>query len=197
MGCPGQIRGYYFIVRSLVTAASLALIACGNAPGTDSDESVSTSSSQALTAAQSRVLGFEAPTQDWRTSNSVALGSSSIVSQGAAALSVVPNGYIELFSSTMRAPGGALSTATVDVRLSKTQTSGDVHLVMQSPSAGLSWSDFGVVSLVGRPANSYQTLSFTVPAAAKTVLNGNANDINFRLVFNVGGNSGTFLVDNL
>jgi len=150
-----------------------------------------------LTAAQSRVLGFEAPTQDWRTSNSVALGSSSIVSQGAAALSVVPNGYIELFSSTMRAPGGALSTATVDVRLSKTQTSGDVHLVMQSPSAGLSWSDFGVVSLVGRPANSYQTLSFTVPAAAKTVLNGNANDINFRLVFNVGGNSGTFLVDNL
>ncbi|MES1188261.1 MAG: C-type lectin domain-containing protein, partial [Myxococcales bacterium] len=198
MGITGWLRGHGFSSQGLFALAASLLVGCssGSPNGTDSGEEVG-SSAQALTAAQARILGFEAPTQDWHSSNGSAVTSSSSASQGSAALAVVPNGYTEVISTTMSAPGGALATATVDVRLPQALSWGEARLVMRSPSSGLSWSDLGVVSLVGRPAGSYQTLSFTVPQAVQTALNGSATDIDFRVVLNVPANSGTYLLDKL
>lgn len=167
-------KGFVWLMRLLVVAVAWALVGCGGEAGTGREDAVEKTgtASQALTAAQARVFSFEAPTEDWKTSTGVAISPSSTASHGAKALSLVPNGYTEVISTTLRAPGGALSTATVDVRLSQALTFGEVRLVMRAPSAGMWWTDFGVVSLAGRPANTYQTLSFTVPQAAKTVLNG-------------------------
>lgn len=169
---------------------ALALSACG------ASEELSTKEG-ALTLGQNRVLGFEAPTQDWSTTNGSPITSTTTKSQGSAALSVQPNGYTEVVSTTISAPGGARATATFDLRLPQTLGWGDARLVAQIPSAGQYWRDLGGTSLGGLTPGVFHTFSFPMPSDLRAALNGNAQDVRFRIILNVPWGSGSYLLDNL
>jgi hypothetical protein len=177
----------------LLLAATL-LVGCG-AEELSSDAD-SRTTEQDLSIAQSRVLGFEAPTQDWSSDNGSVITSSSTVTQGAASLSFGPKGNTQLSSVAIRAPGQARTAATVDVRLSKTVTWGEIRLVLKAPSQGQAWLDVGGQSLVGKAANTFHTLSFTLSSQARTVLNSSASDLRLVVVYN-GPNALTINLDKL
>jgi hypothetical protein len=179
----------------MLVLAAVLLVGCG-AEELSSDAD-SRSAEQDLSIAQSRVLGFEAPTQDWSSDNGSAITSSSTVTQGVASLSVAPKGNTQLSSVAIRAPGQARTAATVDVRLSKTVTSGEIRLVIKAPSQGQAWLDVGGQSLVGKAANTFHTLSFALSTQARTVLNSSASDLRFVLVYNGPNNGLVIILDKL
>jgi hypothetical protein len=178
----------------LLALSAALLVGCGTDEASLDEDA--RSAEQELSVSQARVLGFEAPTQDWSSNNGSVISESSTVTQGAKALAVVPSGYTQLSSVAIRAPGQARTTATVDVRLSAPASWGDIRLVIKSPSQGQHWLDVGGQSLAGKAANTFHTLSFPLSTQARAVLNSNASDIGLVLVYN-GPTSLTLTVDKL
>lgn len=177
----------------LVLSASL-LVGCGT-EGALSDEDAR-SAEQEISIAQARVLGFEAPTQDWSSDSGAVISASTTVTQGTRALSVTPNGGTQLSSVAIRAPGQARTTATLDVRLGTTVNWGEIRLVIKSPSQGQYWLDVGGQSLVGKVANTFHTLSFPLSTQARAILNSSASDLTFVIAYN-GPASVSLTVDKL
>lgn len=168
------------------------LVGCGTeGPG----DSVGTAS-QALTAEQNRVLGFEAPITDWSTTNGSPRSASTDVVEGSQSLSVTINGYTEIVSAQIPVPGSSRPHATIAVKPLQAVPWGEARLVMVIPSAGHYWRDLGGRSLVGLAAGSFHTLSFEIPADIQTALQGSSIDLTFRVIIN-GPSGSTFLLDNL
>ncbi len=180
------------LIGRIWCGGALLLLACS---GVEPGENVGVAN-EALTATQQRVLGFEAPTQDW-SSPSGTLSQSSIVAQGSAALGVLPNGWTEINSIPLSSLGPVLSTASYAVRLPASVPWGEVRLILVSPSLGLSWQDLGSRSLVGMLAGSYQTVSFPLPAAVESKLEGSYTDLTLKVVVNAPRLSAPYLIDNL
>lgn len=151
--------------------------------------------SQNLTAAQTRVLGFETPATDWSAGNG-SVSASTDVTQGAASLRIAINGYTQISSVNMPAPGSARAQATLDLKLGSQVGWGEARLVAVIPSQGKYWSDLGGVPLAGLPAGAFRNISFNVPADVQAALNGTATDVSFRVILNAPSGT-TFTLDNL
>ena len=91
----------------------LAITACGAQVDAPSDGSSVGEQTFALTTAES-VLGFES-TQVWSVTSGT-LASTTVHSQGSAAVSVTPNGFAQLTSVPLSTLGGTTSTLSLDVR---------------------------------------------------------------------------------
>jgi V8-like Glu-specific endopeptidase len=144
-----------------------------------------------------RVLGFESPTSDWSTSNGSARAASTTVTEGSASLAVTPNGYTEVISIPVPAPGAARATATLDVRLPQSLGWGEARMVVRVPSQGHWWRDLGSQQLSGKAPGVFHSLSFTIPEDVRAALNSGATDVDYRIILNVPWGSGTYLLDNL
>lgn len=174
--------------------SGMLLVGCAaEGPSSEGDSRIK---EQDLSVAQARVVGFEAPTQDWKSDNGSAISSSATMTEGSASLALTPNGSTQISSVSIRAPGQARTTATLDVRLSQAVTWGEVRLALKAPSLGEWWIDAGGKSLVGKAANTFHTLSFTLPTQARAVLNSAASDISLVVVYN-GPNNLTLNFDKL
>lgn len=152
---------------------------------------------QHLTEFQSRVLGFELPTADWAVTNGSTLAESTNVSQGSASLAIQPNGYTEINSTAIDAPGAPRAEATFEVIVPSVLPWGDARLIAKVPSEGHYWTDLGGRPLAGLTAGEYHTLSFVLPSDIQEALESEATDVSFTIVLNVGSGWGEFLVDNL
>ena len=128
----GQVRveGSGRPVRGLVGClllSAFALIGCS----ADEEDFDAKQKTQDLTSAQSRVLGFEAPTQDWSATGGAAISASATATQGAAALAFKLNGSTQITSVAIVAPKLAANSAKFDIRLPQTFAWGDVRLVLR------------------------------------------------------------------
>lgn len=74
---------------------------------------------QALTSDQGRVLEFEAPSADWSTTNGSTIAASPDAYAGARAMEILINGYTQVASVTISAPGSARSQASIRVKFSQ------------------------------------------------------------------------------
>src|SRR6187402_1442708 len=135
--------------RLLGLVSSLAALpGCGAEDGHESEMGVVAS---ALTLQD--VLGFES-TQGWSPSAGT-VATTSVHSQGSAALSVSASGYTELTS----APLSTLSDVS---------------------SRGLYSAYVGQASVQGLPANAFSRLDLAVPAQVQQVLSGSYSDLRFK-----------------
>lgn len=174
-----------------VLAGGLLLAACG----AGSSESTG-AGSQSLSADQLAVLGFERPTTDW-SSPSGSLGSSSVVSQGSAALSVQPMGWTEINSVLLSSLGPVQSTLKVDLRLPAAATWGDARVVLVAPSRGLHWAELGIKQLTQLPAGQFSTLSFPLPPSVESALEGTYTDLRIKVILNGPAFGSPYVFDNI
>lgn len=181
--------------------AMVAALSCGTsdpAPGFQrrgfGKESVGTLGA-ALTAAQESVLGFEAPTTEWTRTNG-SISESTVVTQGSKSLSVNPNGWTELTSIALSSIGPVNGSFKFDLRVPASVPWGQVRGIVIMPSLTL-FQDLGGVELSTFTPGQYREVSFSIPAAVVTALNGNYTDLKLRVVLNAPSGLGAFLVDNL
>ena len=168
-------------------------LSCSSAPAVESDGV--RGSTQALTATQTRVLGFEAPSTDWTSAN--AIGQSTTHSQGALSLSVKSTGWTEIVSRNLDSLGQVSSTLSFDLRLPQAVSWGEARVVVVIPSKSIWWADIGGRSLVGLSAGTFQTLQFTVPANVLTALRASYSDLQLHLVLSADTGPNPCLVDNV
>lgn len=167
-----------------------ALVGCGE--GSDAAEvGVVTS---ALTTQES-VLGFES-TQVWTATGGV-IASTSVHSQGNAALSVTPSGYTELTSAALSTLSSPNATLSLDFRPSSSLAWGQVQLVVDAPSRGLYSAYVGQAAVQGLPANTFSRLDFTLSSQQLQALSGSYSDLRFKIALNVPQGSGAVILDNL
>src|SRR6478752_5980425 len=148
--------------------AGLLAAAAGCHRSTDQAEAVEQRTS-AIAVEIASILGFES-TAGWRAP--VTLASSTTHTQGARSLAVSVNGWTEVTSLDLSSMGSIASSLSYDLRLPQTVSWGDTHLVIVAPSLGISRLDLGTRSLVGKPANSFQTYTFTLPSNIEAALEG-------------------------
>jgi hypothetical protein len=173
----------------LGVVVSLAFVACS---ASERSESVG-ESAQALTATQQRVLGFESVSQDW--SSSAALTQSTTHSEGNAALSIPVNGWTDAASRALASLGGVGSEVSIDVRPPAAVAWGEAHLILVSPSRGMTWTDLGGKSLVGLPTGAFSKLTFPVPPNVVAALSGTYTDLSVHVAINAP--NGNYLVDGV
>jgi hypothetical protein len=160
---------------------------------TDHAEAVEQKTS-AIAVEIASILGFES-TAGWRAP--VTLASSTTHSQGARSLAVTVNGSTEVTSLDLSSMGSIASSISYDLRLPQTVTWGDTHLVIVAPSLGIARLDLGSRSLVGKPAGSFQTYTFSLPSAIETALEGSYSDLELKVVINAPAASSPYLLDNM
>lgn len=176
-------------------ACLVGIFALAGCSGTD--EGVAQSHLQGLTLEQNRILGFENAPADWSASNGSPITSSSTASAGSASLSIPLNGYTQIQSVNLAAPGGALSTATFDIRVPAQLPWGEARLVARAPSLGHYWADLGGTALQNVTPGAFRTLSFPIPQHIQSALNSGATDISFVVVLNGPSGLGPVLIDRL
>jgi hypothetical protein len=181
--------------RSRMTALAVGTIlaAAGCSKRADQSEGFEQRSS-AIAVEIANILGFES-TAGWRAP--VTLASSTTHTQGARSLAVSVNGWTEVTSLDLSSMGSIASSISYDLRLPQTVSWGDTHLVIVAPSLGISRLDLGTRSLVGKPANSFQTYTFSLPANIEAALEGTYSDLEIKVVINAPSASSPYLLDNL
>jgi hypothetical protein len=179
----------------VLLAGCVALYACSGDGENGSGESIG-GFSEALTTAQSRVLGFETPTADW-TTNAGTLSSSTTRSQGAQSLGIRPNGWTELTSIPLSSLGNVNSTFRYDVRIPSLPVWGETRVILMAPSRGIYWAELGSRDLRTLPVNSFSTVTFTIPPALESVLDGAYNDLRIKIVVNAQTLAQPYLIDNI
>lgn len=152
---------------------------------------------QSMTVLEADVLGFENPVADWSVNNGSVLSSSTSSSQASSSLSVVPNGYTQIESVSITAPGDSASNAQIDVQLPASLSWGELRLVLKAPSEGVYWLDVGGGSLTGLEPGAFQTLDFPLSTQARSLIDSSASDLSILVVLNAENVGGAFLLDNL
>src|SRR5688572_23896066 len=176
-----------------IVAGVLALWGCSSSE--EGAGNVATSS-EALTTEQTRVLGFEAPTTDWRTSAGT-LSSSTTRSQGSLSLGIRPNGWTELTSIRLSSLGNVNNTFKYDVRIPSLPVWGETRAILIVPSRDIYWAELGTKDLRTLPVGSFQTVTFSIPAALEAVLDGTYSDLTIKIVVNAQNLSQPYLIDNI
>lgn len=172
----------------------LSLVACGGEATEVADTSAPGVISSALITQQD-VFGFES-IQAW-TATGGTIASTSVHSQGSAALSVTPTGYTQLTSAALSTLSSTNATLSLDFRPSTALAWGQVQLVVDAPSRGLYSAYVGQVSVQGLPANTFSKLDFTLSAQQLQALGGSYSDLSFKIALNVPSGSGAIILDNL
>jgi Peptidase of plants and bacteria len=173
----------------------LGLVACGTEGPDSGDASEPGVISSALTTQES-VFGFESATA-W-TASGVMLTTTSVHSQGSAALSFTPNGYTQLTSVALSALSAPNASLSLDFRPSASLAWGQVQLVVDSPSRGLYSAYVGQASVQGLPADTFSRLDFTLSSQQLQALSGGSTaDIRFKIAVNAPSGSGAVVLDNL
>jgi hypothetical protein len=156
-----------------------------------------------------RVLGMEAPTTDWKILYNApgTIGFSTSVTQGSASLSLRPRGNVPIQSAQLAQLGSRVGTSfMVDIQFQGTHANawwwGVLTIGVDIPSLGVSSNNNGLIvnsfDLTNKIASGWKTLTFGVPAALRTLLADNYDDLQFTITINVPANStGTYLLDNL
>ncbi|MGC4070188.1 MAG: hypothetical protein QM784_37120 [Polyangiaceae bacterium] len=179
----------------MVSLAALIVAAGCNSGGSDEERAVA-GAKQALSADQSRILGFETPAADW--TSSVAISSSSNVQSGNAAMAAAVNGWADITSAPLSSLGPVSSTLSLAVRIPEMAHWGEIRIILVAPSLGLTWQDIGGQSLSAITPGSYQRLNFGLPANVITALStGNYSDLRVHIIVNGPPMSGGYLIDDL
>ena len=176
-----------------ILAVGLAVGGCGSGEQTESELATS---AEELTASQSRVLGFEAATTDWRTSAGT-LSSSTTHSQGSTSLGIRPNGWTELTSVRLSGLGDVNNTFKYDIRIPSTLVWGETRAIVMVPSRGIYWAELGSKDLKTLPVGSFQTVTFSIPASLEAVLDGAYSDLTIKIVVNAQTLTQPYLIDNV
>jgi FtsP/CotA-like multicopper oxidase with cupredoxin domain len=147
------------------------------------------------------ILGFEDP-NDWiSTVTAIQPGISTNRRQGRFSLSLPAKNFVELRGREFNLTAGLPTTVTLDFlqpSQAQTPTFGAVQMYVDCPSKGVNNAFVGQVDLVGKPFNTFTTLTFTVPQAIRTSVGSSCEDFNVRFTLNVPFNStGNFLFDNV
>jgi len=147
------------------------------------------------------ILGFEDP-NDWiSTVAAIQPGISTNHTQGRFSLSLPARNFVELRGRQFNLTAGLPTTVTLDFlkpSQAQTPTFGAVQMFVDCPSKGVNNAFVGQVDLVGRPFNTFITLTFTVPQAIRTSVGNSCEDFNVRFTLNVPFNStGNYLFDNV
>jgi FtsP/CotA-like multicopper oxidase with cupredoxin domain len=147
-----------------------------------------------------RMLGFEDP-YDW-SSTQLALGQDTRHSEGSFAMSMEAKGYSTFKSGVFALTGSLATTITLDFLMPTTQPNpywlGAVQLYVDCPSKNVFNAYVGQVELTGKPLNTFNQLSFPVPAAITGTIDGSCSDFDLSIAVNVPANAtGTYLIDNL
>jgi hypothetical protein len=174
-------------------AAIVGAFGCG---GRGSQQPGAEAVISALTAVQQRVLGFEAPTQDWSASTGT-LGASTTASEGTRSLSVIPNGWTEIRSVQLASLGPVKSTLAYDVAVPQAPGWGETRMIIIIPSLGIYWQDLGSQPLTGMAPGSFHTVTFALPANVVTALGGSYSDLQLRVVINAPAFAAPYLVDHV
>jgi hypothetical protein len=140
------------------------------------------------------VLGFENVSQ-WLVSAGT-VTTSTLTSQGVAALGIAGFYYTELTSTPLSTLTSVGPTASVDIRPPTALGYGQAQLYIDAPSVGVYMVYVGQANLAGAAANTFRTISFTVPAAVVTALRGNYTDLRLKLTLNGPLSSQPYVVDN-
>ncbi|HYM07627.1 MAG TPA: hypothetical protein VEU11_13800 [Terriglobales bacterium] len=160
------------------------------------------------------IMGFETPA-GWiatgNTSTAPTESSTTTRTQGKSALAVdTPSNLTKLTSVQVASTAAALAGVgnpgagfQVDVMLpaqqGNTNNSGQLQLLVNSPSRGLSKVLVGGVPFNGFRLGIYNTMRFPIPAAIGSALGGGSfSDLTFQfLISSPGTGQGTYLFDNL
>lgn len=140
------------------------------------------------------VLGFENASQ-WLVSAGT-VTTSTQTTQGAAALGIAGFYYTELTSTPLGTLTSVGSTASVDIRPPSALSYGQAQLYIDAPSVGLHMVYVGQANLVGSAANTFRTLSFSVPANIVTALRGTYSDLRLKLTINGPSSAQPYVLDN-
>ncbi|MES2823544.1 MAG: basic secretory protein-like protein [Pseudomonadota bacterium] len=148
-----------------------------------------------LAQTQTDVAGFES-TQYWSTTSGT-LASTTVHSQGNAALAVSNFSYTELQSIPLSTLSGVSKELAVDVQLPALFAWGQVQVSVTSPTLGLYNAWVGAADLANLSTNKFHKLTFAVPANIETALKQNYSDLVIKLVLNVPNNTSAIVIDNL
>jgi uncharacterized protein YjbI with pentapeptide repeats len=183
-------------IAPLLLCASLG--ACGNRDS-EPQHSALGQSTQALTASQQRILGFE-ELPLW----SLGQGQKSLSvlrTEGAHAFSLNVANYTELESVALGALGTVPDTLYLDVSLPSNQVNpwwfGAIQMYATVPSANLFNEFFAQNELTGKPVGSFFTLAFKLNDRVKQALASNPSDLRLKISINVPAGNGAYLLDAL
>jgi arabinan endo-1,5-alpha-L-arabinosidase len=170
-------------------------VGCGATSEEPSDIGVAQSALEAAPAAA--VLAFDDASL-WQGPGIV--GTSSAHTQGLSSLAVRPQGY-SVYESKPFAFAGRAKKVLVDLQLPATQPNpywlGAVQLYFEAPSRNLYNAYVGQVELTGRALGVFNTLEFSVSESIRNALAEGASDLKVKVVLNVPGAPGVYLLDNL
>ncbi|MGK4007165.1 basic secretory protein-like protein [Sorangium sp. So ce1036] len=177
--------------RGSLLLASWALGACAVA-GAPHDEA---GTAELALTQQERVFGFE-DVADWTASSGIR-ESSTLHTEGAAALGLRGFTYAELTSPALSTLSGVTDELALDIRLPASPAWGQVQVLVSSPTLGLNRAWLGQASLQGLPAGTWSTLAFAVPASIKSALQQSTSDLRITLTLNAPSSSAATVVDHL
>ena len=147
---------------------------------------------QALSPTAARTYGFES-LQDWTPLWSTpTLSLSGTHSEGQSSLALQGGGWMQVQSRALSKEESAPAVVGFDVRLPPSPVNqwwyGSVDLYVDAPSIGV-WAQFvGHAELTGLTPGQFHRVEFAVPAAIKTLLDGNYLDLRIRLAINAPSN---------
>jgi DNA-binding protein YbaB len=124
-------------------------------------------------------------------SSPVTHGSKSLQISGSAGLKEVVSAN---FPATL-APQGC-TRMIVDVRVPTGQTSGNLSVVINIPSAGVNNVNLGNLNFTGHTTNQFTPFEFALPTAVRTALDGSATDVSIKIVFSSASGAGPWYIDN-
>jgi FtsP/CotA-like multicopper oxidase with cupredoxin domain len=145
------------------------------------------------------IFGFEDP-NDF-SSSTVALGSSSVHTEGSFSISAKAKGFNVLKSSTFELTNKLGGSISLDLFLPQEQPNpfwfGAVQLYVECPSKNVFNAFVSQVELTGKTRNAFNRLTFPVPASIADSI-GACADFNFSVALNVPTDAtGTYLLDNI
>jgi len=157
---------------------------------------------QLTIAANPGFFGFEDPAAPW-TSTTLTTAQSADRTQGEESLSVQGCGYAVLESPEFATTeiewlGDAFA---LDLKVPSTQLnpwwSGDIQASISIPAAGVHNAYLGYVGLTSLPKDSWQTVTFPVPANVRSVLDGDHPRARISFAINQAACAAPVLLDNL
>jgi len=148
------------------------------------------------------VLGFERAGQ-WSSPQATLTQVSSPRTQGASAMAVNGQGFIEISSIPIdaRTLPGVTSRLAYDLFIPTNPPNpfwiGATQLYVTCPSAGIYNQFISQIELTGKPLGAFSTMSHTLPPAVVAALRGPFSDVTFKITLNVNRHPQPFVLDNL
>ncbi|HKY35080.1 MAG TPA: carboxypeptidase regulatory-like domain-containing protein, partial [Polyangiaceae bacterium] len=174
-----------------------AVLAC-SAPVKDERVGQTT---QALSPATTRTLGFES-LEDWSPLWSrVKLSLSPIHTEGQTSLALQGGGWMQVQSRPLSKEEAAPAVVGYDIRVPEHPVNrwwhGTTALFLDAPSAGVWGRYMGHADLTGFPHGQFKRVEFSVSPALRTKLNAGYTDLKLRIIVNVPHNeTAAYLVDH-